>query len=121
MSVPRTTPRVVRVRNDEPSRRPLSPLAVLFLVAAVTMAIQYLVLLAVLLAAERWNRQFGFQVALGPLQFWQAHYTSSQSAAAGVSYQFRSSATAEIRTGALLVSLLIGALAAAIQTKRVPA
>jgi hypothetical protein len=121
ISIARRAPRVVRIRYDEPRRRQLSPLAVLFLVAAVTMAIQYLVLLALLLAAERWNRPFGFQVALGPLQFWQAHYTTNQSAVAGVSYQLRSTATAEIREGALLFSLLLGALVAVIRRKRVPA
>jgi hypothetical protein len=40
---------------------------------------------------------------------------------AGLGYQFRSSATAEIREGALLVSFIVGALAAVVQTKRVPA
>ena len=121
MSAVRRTPRVVRIRDDQPDRRQLSPLAVIFLVAAVTMAIQYLVLLAILMAAQRWNRPFGFQVAMGPVQFWQAHYAFNQPGAAGLSYQFRSSATAQIREGAVLVSLVFGALAAVIQTKRVSA
>jgi hypothetical protein len=94
---------------------------VLFLAAAVTMVIQYLVLLAILIAAQRWNRPFGFQVALGPIQFWQAHYTFNQPGVAGLSYQFRSSATGQIREGALLVSVIFGAFVAVIQTKRVPA
>jgi hypothetical protein len=121
MSGARRTPRVVRIRDDAPDRRQLSPLAVLFLVTAVAMAIQYLVLLAILIAAERWNRPFGFQVALGPIQFWQAHYTFSQPGLAGLSYQVRSSATGQIREGALLVSFIFGALVAVIQAKRVPA
>ena len=106
--------------NSARKRRYWSPLSVLLVVAVATLALQYLALLGSVLLAEFQHQPFSFHLALGPLQFWQAGYHEHVSSPAPGHYVADFGGEAVIREGAVLLAVLVGSVAAVLQTRRVP-
>ncbi|MDQ6743377.1 MAG: hypothetical protein M3Z97_10785 [Candidatus Dormibacteraeota bacterium] len=101
-------------------RKYWSPLSVLIVFTLLAFSVQYLALFAALFLAIGANHPFSFHVALGPLQFWQGYFASTMSTPEPGHFIANRGGSVELREGAVLVSFVVGALAAVIQTRRVP-
>ena len=101
-------------------RKYWSPLSVLIVFTVLVFAVQYMTLLGALLFAMAQNHPFSFHVAIGPLQFWQGYFASARSMPEPGHFIANYGGSVELREGAALVSFLVGALAAVIQTRRIP-
>jgi hypothetical protein len=100
-------------RNRRGYRRAL---VLLVAVTAGTFVLQELVLAVILFVAISSNRPFAFDVALGPLHFWQAEWTTIEVSVPALG-QVTGAGTGGAREGGLLIGFLLGALAAAIQIR----